>query len=236
MNTVPVWIVWTIYPGGLNNIVTVCVCDNSQTGLDLILLYHRSHWLFFSSSSLLSLETLNTFESHPHCVCIWPTNEDCVISNASGCHGVLTLQLGSSFPPLRTISFSRERKREREKVQSGEPLSSSHLQTLWRRKGREGERKAALDHKSSWLSNSKLKRGAISWGPISRKLVLSVGVTPLGGGERWWGLLLREIEREREGKLCTDCHITVCELEILWDGWQAKIDCSDNRMSQIRQM
>lgn len=58
------------------------------------------------------------------------------------------------------------------------------------------DREATVEPMSSWLSTSKLKQGAISWGPISRKLVLSVGVTG--------GLCCTD---------CIDCHkcVWVCD-------------------------
>lgn len=160
---------------------------------------------------------------------------DRVIFNASGHHGELTLQLGSSL--CRCILFQFPR-RERGKGWSAAYLCRLHTCTgcVGRKGGRERERKAVVDHMSSWLSNSKLKRGAISWGPISRKLVLSVGVTPLGGG-RGGGGCCWEKQRESEGKLAQ----IVTVLEIVWDGkplkpfnWQAEIDRSDDGMSNVK--
>lgn len=190
MSTVPVWIECTTDPGGLNNIVTGRAHEKCSDWTETAL-------IIFSPSSLLSWKTLNTFELL-HLVCIWPTNMDRVIFNASGCHGELTLQ-----PSAFCVLFHSPKERAKggaENGQRGVPLSSSHLHPLWGRKGGREREKAAADHMSSWLSNSKLKWGAISWGPISRKLVLSVGVTPLGGGRGGWGPLLRETETEREGK------------------------------------
>lgn len=133
-----------------------------------------------------------------------------VIFNASCCHGQLTFHSMCCF----CISFSREREEEREGRREtqecwGVPLSSSHLHLQWGRKGGRGEGKQWVDHMSSWLSNSKLKRRAISWSPISRKLVLSVRVTPLGGGEGGGkvGLEGYYCEKQREGKLYRDCHV-----------------------------
>ena len=145
----------------------------------------------------------------------WPTNLDHVIFNTSGSHGVFTFQFGSSFclfADFYHLIFQKEW--EREGVIQCNSLILTPAPAV-EKKGREGERKATVDHMSSWLSNSKLKRGAISWGPISRQLVLSVGVTPLGGGRGGGCYSEKERERERKGKLYTDCHITVCEREIV---------------------
>lgn len=80
-------------------------------------------------------------------------------------------------------------------------------------------RQGELDHMSSWLSDSKLKRGAISWGPISRKLVLSVGVSPSGGGRVGVGW---EKEREMLG-----------EVAMVWRRklliWQETIDWTEGK-------
>lgn len=172
MNTVPVWIVHTIYPGGLDNIVTVCVCENSRAELEHII--------------------KNTFVSCPPAVCISELQTWTVSFTASGYHSKLTLQL-STFAYY--FIFQKER------GSCTVYLIPTPAPAVGKERV-EGERKAAVDHMSSWLSNSKLKRGAISWGPISRKLVLSVGVTPLGGG-RCGGGCCWEKRGGRECKLCT---------------------------------
>lgn len=188
MNTVPVWIVCTIHPGGLDNIVTVCVCENSRAEPEHI------------------IKNLKCLCVVSPAVCISEQQTWTVPSTASGYHGKLTLQLGTF---AYYLIFQKER------GSCTVYLIPTPAPAVGKERV-EGERKAAVDHMSSWLSNSKLKRGAISWGPISRKLVLSVGVTPLGGG-RGGGGCCWEKQGGGECKLCTYCHIPVCALGIECD-------------------
>ena len=106
MNTVPVWIVCTTYPGSLDNIVTVCVSENNPDRTRLIIF-------------LLKL----TFVLENHCVRIQPTNMDRVIFNTSGCHGGLTLR------PCSAFAYYYIFQREREERCSAVYLSHPHTCT-----------------------------------------------------------------------------------------------------------
>lgn len=136
MNTVPVWIVCTIYPGGLDNIVTVCVCENSRAELEHIIKNFKYLCVMFPAVCIVCTE-LQTWT---------------VSFTASGYHSKLTLQL-STFAYY--FIFQKER------GSCTVYLIPTPAPAVGKERV-EGERKAAVDHMSSWLSNSKLKRGAIS--------------------------------------------------------------------------